>query len=784
MNESLPVPNSPLPFADVAVNRPIRPTYTYRIPPALAAWVRPGSMVRVPVRGQSAEGVVVRLSSTSPTPDTKLKDIAQVLTPEYAIPPDLLKLGEWMSEYYLAGPGEALATIAFFGLTDQQSRTERLLALSEEGVRVATSQLLKPEPDASSPEPVRTDGPPPVRVTAKQALVLRALIEACNEPLAPADLRQRAGCSESVLEGLLKRGLLMEDRRTVERHDAYGGPITGAEPPHALTSEQQVAFDRIIAALEARRYEAFLLHGITGSGKTEVYLQAIARTLALGRQAIVLVPEISLTPQAVSRFRQRFGDRVGVYHSNLNRGQKYDLWKRIASGQVQVLIGARSAVFAPFPRLGLVVVDEEHEHSYKQSDPAPRYHARDVAVWRARQAAAPAILGSATPALESLLNARPTGEGHGKYTLLELTERAGDAVLPDVRLIDMAAQVREQRETSLVSEPLRQAIAARLERHEQVVLFLNRRGFSNFLLCLACKTAIRCDHCDVVMTWHKAIGQLMCHFCGATRPRPAECPECGTPDPAAMGAGTQRIEEDITALFPEARLLRIDLDTTRGKEGFLRMWKQIEDGKADILLGTQMIAKGLHLERVTLVGVISADHSLFLPDFRASERAFSQLTQVAGRAGRARQRGEVLIQTFVPNHYAIQRAVVHDAHGFWDQELHIRQMLRFPPYWRLLLARLSGPEADRVAERAARLAHLLRDRQAHATNRYRSLTVLGPVPSPIARIQDKTRWQLLIRGQRPDLMRGLMLDALETFERDKARAGVSLTLDMDPMDLL
>lgn len=777
MNESLPAPNSPFPYADVAVNRPIRPTYTYRIPPALAAWVRPGSMVRVPVRGQSAEGVVVRLSSTSPTPDAKLKDIAQVLTPEYAIPPDLLKLGEWMSEYYLAGPGEALATIAFFGLTDQQSRTERLLALSEEGLHVASSQILKTAPPLPS-------SPPPVRLTDKQTLVLRALIEACNEPLTPADLRLRAGCSESVLEGLLKRGLLREDRRVLERHDAYGGPLAGGEPPHALTSEQQVAFDRIVAALEARRFQAFLLHGITGSGKTEVYLQAIARTLELGRQAIVLVPEISLTPQAVARFRQRFGDRVGVYHSNLNRGQKYDLWKRIASGQVQVLIGARSAVFAPFPRLGLVVVDEEHEHSYKQSDPAPRYHARDVAVWRARQAAAPALLGSATPALESLLNARPTGEGHGKYTLLELTERAGDAVLPDVRLIDMAAQVRDQRDASLVSEPLRQAIAERLERHEQVVLFLNRRGFSNFLLCLACKTAIRCDHCDVVMTWHKAIGQLMCHFCGATRPRPAECPECGTPDPAAMGAGTQRIEEDITALFPEARLLRIDLDTTRGKEGFLHMWKQIEDGRADILLGTQMIAKGLHLERVTLVGVISADHSLFLPDFRASERAFSQLTQVAGRAGRARQRGEVLIQTFVPNHYAIQRAVVHDAHGFWDQELHIRQMLRFPPYWRLLLARLSGPDSKQVAERAARLAHLLRDRQAHATNRYRSLTVLGPVPSPIARIQDKTRWQLLIRGQRPDLMRGLMLDALETFERDKARAGVSLSLDMDPMDLL
>jgi primosomal protein N' (replication factor Y) len=396
-------------------------------------------------------------------------------------------------------------------------------------------------------------------------------------------------------------------------------------------------------------------------------------------------------------------------------------------------------------------------------------------------------LGSATPSLESLLNARPDLSEEpqkAKYTWLALQSRAGGASLPEIELIDMAAGVRDERHTGLLSQRLEDAIAARLEKKEQVILFLNRRGFSNFLLCLSCKTAIRCPHCDVVMTWHKSIGSLMCHFCGEQQPKPGKCPECDTPDPAPMGAGTQRIEEDVQSAFPEARVLRIDLDTTRGKHGFLRLWEQIERGDADILLGTQMISKGLHLERVTLVGVVSADHSLFLPDFRASERAFAQLTQVAGRAGRMADRGgEVIIQTFVPHHYAIQRAIRHDIEGFWQRELHMRNMLRFPPHWRLLLLRLSGEDGEKVRSRAARLGSLLKER--HFKNQdYRRLSILGPVPCPIERLQDKLRWQIIIRGQSPRRMRRLVLEALEAASKDKGRTGVNITLDMDPLDLL
>ncbi|MBN1866889.1 primosomal protein N' [Candidatus Sumerlaeota bacterium] len=757
-------------YCEVAVDLPVRRTYTYRVPAWLRATIRVGSMVRIPVVGRRTSGVVTRLSVFTEIPKRKIKSIERILTPEYWIAPDLLSLGGWMTEYYLGGPGETLSAIAFFGLHDETPRTERRLCLADPA-------RWQDVPLDSDEERARRGLPD---VTPRQREVVRFFLEELNEPIARSDLTRREGCSAGVIDILLRKGVLSERLASVERGDAYASPQPGepAQRPLLLTPEQQSAFEPIRRAVESRRFETFLLDGITGSGKTEIYLQAIARALELRRQAIVLVPEISLTPQAVDRFRKRFGSRVGVYHSQLSRGQKYDLWRRIASGEVHILIGARSAVFAPFPNLGLIVVDEEHEHSYKQSDPAPRYHARDVAIWRARFARTPAVLGSATPSLESLFQAR-----EGKFTRLRLANRVGGASLPDVRLIDMGAHVRDDRHTGSVSAPLREAIERRLERGEQSILFLNRRGFSNFVLCLACKTPIRCDHCDVATTWHKSIGKMMCHLCGDTKERPARCPHCEAPDPTPIGMGTQRIEEEVGALFPDARLLRIDLDTTRGKHGFLRLWERIEAGEADILLGTQMIAKGLHLERVTLVGVISADHALFLPDFRAAERAFAQLTQVAGRAGRMRQRGEVIVQTFVPQHYAIQRAVAHDSEGFRQQEFHMREMLRFPPHCRLLLARFKGANPRKVADRAARLGRLLRDAMARA-DEYRSLTVLGPAPSPIGRIQDETRWQILLRGTSPSLMRRLLSDALAVYEKDKGRAGVTLTLDMDPLDLL
>ena len=849
-------------YAEVAVARPVRQTYTYQVPDGLRRLVRPGCMVRVPILNQKAEGVVASLSSATSLPLKKIKFLESVLTPEYAIAPDLMDLGAWMTEYYLGGPGETLSAVSFFGLREQKRVTERRLVLNDPSlwsgettrsespappaplVHPAPSEssappapLVPPVPSESSacpaplvpparsessaphaplvspapsqspaspapapasensaaalapspaaalaPSPAAHTVPPaaapaPPAITARQREIVAFFQENLNEAITRSELMRRVKCSREVIAALLRKGVLAEQTTELDRPDGYRQQAAAGQP-HVLLPEQDEAFSRVAGAIQQNRFETFLLYGITGSGKTEVYLQAIALVLEKGRQAIVLVPEISLTPQAVARFRSRFGPQVGVYHSHLTPGQKYDLWRRIESGAVQILIGARSAIFAPFPRLGLIVVDEEHEHSYKQSDPAPRYHARDVAVWRARHLGIPVILGSATPSLESMRNAEV-----GKFRMLRLTRRTGEASLPTIRLIDMAEHVRQEGSAGLISKMLREAVQERLNRREQVILFLNRRGFSNFFFCMVCKTPIRCDHCDVVMTWHKAAGKLLCHYCGDEKPRPTQCPACQAPDPAPLGAGTQRIEEEMAALFPEARILRVDFDTAGGKHGFLGIWDQIERGDYDILLGTQMISKGLHLEHVTLVGVISADHSLFLPDFRSAERTFDQLTQVAGRAGRMQRAGEVILQTFIPHHYAIQRAVAHDAEGFYKQELHMREMLHFPPFHRLLLARFSGVDPARVRERAGRLAALLRDK-AVRRNTWRGVSVYGPVPCPIARIKDHTRWQVLLRGQTPSLMRGLLMAALEEYERDKKRAGVTVTLDMDPMDLL
>jgi primosomal protein N' (replication factor Y) len=746
-------------FAEVAVNLPIRHPYTYKVPERLRGILRVGGMVAVPVINRVEAGVVVGLGERCDIESKRIKSIRAVLSPDYHIPPDLLDLARWMTEYYLGGPGETLSSVSFFGLRDLKTSVERRLLLAEPDRGDLTREG-------------KVKG-----LTPRQREVAASFLRHDNQALTRAQLIKRERCSASVIEALIQKGVLVEREIERARVDPYHAPDLSSEP-HTLLPEQQAAHDAVAKALHTERFEVFLLYGITGSGKTEIYLQSIAQVLERGHEAICLVPEISLTPQAVERFRRRFGSSVGVYHSAMTPPEKLDLWKRIEKGETRVLIGARSAVFAPFPRLGLIVVDEEHEHSYKQSDPAPRYHARDVAIWRARQAGAPILLGSATPSLESVRNC-----DQGKFTMLRLTRRVGEARLPDIHLVDMGREAREAGETGQISAPLREAIAARIRAKEQSILFLNRRGFANFMLCLSCKTALRCAHCDVVMTWHKSVGKMICHFCGSEAARPVKCPECGAPDPAPMGAGTQRVEEELAGLFPEARVLRVDLDTAGGRNGFLNVWERIEGGDYDILLGTQMIAKGLHLENVTLVGVVSADHMLFLPDFRSAERTFALLTQVAGRAGRMLRHGEVFIQSFIPHHYAIQRAIRHDTEGFWKQELRMREMMGFPPFFRLLLVRLSGESENRVRERALRLGEILRENRER-TNAFRPVKIFGPAPSPISRIRDKWRWQIVIRDRQPSRMRELLDACLLEYEKDKGRTGVHLIFDMDPMDLL
>jgi primosomal protein N' (replication factor Y) len=533
-----------------------------------------------------------------------------------------------------------------------------------------------------------------------------------------------------------------------------------------------------VSAVDEGQFRTFLLHGVTGSGKTEVYMAALERALRAGRGGIVLVPEIALTPQTVRRFRSRFGDRIAVLHSRLSDGERYDAWRAIRRGDLDVVIGPRSAVFAPVANLGLVVVDEEHESSYKQFDPAPRYHARDVAVVRASLEGAVCVLGSATPSLESLYNARS-----GKYELLSMPGRitpAGQepARLPDVRIVDLAAERRSGRGGVSISAPLQAAIRRRLDDGHQVILLQNRRGFAPVLECADCGWSPACPDCAVTLTYHKAKRQLRCHYCGRAFRHDGRCGQCGGDALENLGAGTQRVEEDLAGLFPEARVLRMDLDTTSARDAHDRILSRFGRGEADILLGTQMVAKGLDFERVTLVGVIDADAGLLLPDLRSDERIFQLLTQVAGRAGRASLRGEVLLQTRNPDHPVIRLAKRHDYDGFAASVLPARHALGYPPFTRLVRVDFRGPDERAVAAYADRWKQAF-DPGPHAVE------CIGPAPAFVPRVRKTWRMHVLLKAPRsvpPAALRGLVRGATERAGRPPARTRTAI--DVDPMDLL
>jgi len=520
----------------------------------------------------------------------------------------------------------------------------------------------------------------------------------------------------------------------------------------------------------------FLLHGVTGSGKTEVYLQAIAHTLEQGRGAIVLVPEISLTPQTVERFKARFSSGpqqtlVAVLHSHLSAGERHDEWHKIRQGRARIAIGARSAIFAPVEPLGLIIVDEEHEHTYKQEE-APRYHARDVAIVRGQMEGATVVLGSATPSLESYFNCRK-----GKFTLLELPERADEKKMPLVRIVDMR-QAQRKGSLPIFSPQLKEAIAQRLERHEQVILFLNRRGYSTSLQCPVCGHVAGCPNCSLSLTYHRQDQKLACHICAHTEPVPTLCPnpKCRNPEIRYSGLGTQRVEETLTKLFPHARIKRMDSDALQRKDDFRRILGDFRTGKIDVLLGTQMIAKGLHFPNVTLVGIIYADMALHQPDFRASERTFQLLTQVAGRAGRGDVEGEVFVQAFTPFHPAIQYARRHDFLGFYDQEIEFRGQLKYPPLSRIALLTLKGRNEEKVKFSAD---HLKRELQK-ATTELKDLILAGPAPSPLLRAETYYRYQIMLRTPKMTLLSRRLADVTTALVLPE---DVTLSVDIDPVAL-
>ncbi|MCD5390776.1 primosomal protein N' [candidate division NPL-UPA2 bacterium] len=544
------------------------------------------------------------------------------------------------------------------------------------------------------------------------------------------------------------------------------------KPPLLIpTPEQAEALKLIGKGLEKNNSTTFLLHGVTGSGKTEIYLQSIARVLEKGKQAIVLLPEISLTPQILLRFGSRFWGRIAPWHSRLSRRERFQEWMRMREGEADIVVGARSAIFAPFKNLGLIVIDEEHETSYKQTE-SPKYHAREVALERARLSGAAVILGTATPSLESYFQAR-----RGKYELTELTTRVDGKIMPEVEIVDMRKELTVRGNRSIFSLRLQHSMRECLERKEQVILFLNRRGFSTFVLCQKCGQALRCKYCDVSFTYHSKTERLHCHYCNYQEEKPQVCPKCQSGQVGYFGVGTQKVESELRRLLPEARIGRMDSDTTTRKRSYSQILGSFQRHGIDILVGTQMIAKGLDFPRVTLVGVISADTALNLADFRASERTFQLLTQVAGRAGRGDVHGQVIIQTYNPEHYSIQTARLHDYPNFYGQEIKFRRELGYPPFSHLINVTLQSRDGNRLRKVAGKLGRIL-----EANNR-EAIDILGPAPAPLARIKGKWRWQIILKGSRTGEMRELLKESLSQL-KEPASGRVRISLDVDPMGML
>ena len=607
--------------------------------------------------------------------------------------------------------------------------------------------------------------------------------------MALQELLQSADTTAQTLRRLEDKGLITITPQISER-DPYGRETIAPTQSLNFNSDQRRAFGEIVAAMNPAaeaprasgngqdRHAVFLLHGVTGSGKTEVYLQAIARSLQQGKGAIVLVPEISLTPQTVERFKARFSSGplqtlVAVLHSHLSAGERHDEWHKIRQGRARIVIGARSAIFAPVDPLGLIIVDEEHEHSYKQEE-APRYHARDVAVVRARMENAVVVLGSATPSMESFYNS-----SRGKYRLLEMPIRADDKQMPIVRVVDMRQVARQEKASPILSPQLKEAILSRLDRREQTLLFLNRRGFATSLQCPLCGYVAQCPNCSLSLTYHRQAGKLRCHICAHEANAPAVCPnpKCRNPAIRYAGLGTEKVEATLAKLFPKARIRRMDSDTLKRKEDYRRILGDFRTGKIDLLVGTQMIAKGLHFPNVTLVGIIHADLSLHMPDFRAGERTFQLLTQVAGRAGRGDVEGEVFVQAFTPFHPAIQYARRHDFTGFYDQEIDFRRQLNYPPVSRIALLLLKGRNEEKVKFSAAHVRHEVEK----WSGTFPDMILAGPAPAPLARTESKYRFHILLRTRQMTLLSQKLAGLIASLTLPEE---VAMTVDIDPVNLM
>jgi len=736
------------PVATVLLDGPGDLQFDYLIPESFRSAVSPGSRVVCPLQQRRQPGTVLAMHPSAPEPGRKLKPLLSIIEERPVLPPSLLRLAHWVSEYYCA-PLETVVR----AMLPTSVRGDRHQAKTRRMVRLVRS------PDATALAQLQRRAP-------RQAEILAALAAAA-EPL-PA-----ASFPAASLKPLAESGWISVHDEEVSR-DPHGNDTFLATEPLPLNEAQQTALTAILAAAaNPAKAKPLLLHGVTGSGKTEVYLQAAQAVLDQGRSVLILVPEISLTPQTVERFKSRFATatrQIAVLHSHLSQGERFDEWQKIQKGRARIVIGARSAVFAPLADTGLIIVDEEHENSYKQESP-PRYQARDTAVVRAAQTPCAIVLGSATPSLESWHNAL-----RGKYQLLSMTERADSAGLPLVRIIDMRHEKRRAAKGAppIISERLRIALDQRLQRAEQSILFINRRGFAASVQCLACGHVVRCTHCSVPMTLHQESERLICHVCGFQKLPPRKCPECADPGILFAGYGTERVHHTLASLFPKARTARVDTDAMQQKHTLRDTLLQFKTGQIDILVGTQMIAKGLHFPNVTLVGVLNADLTLHTPDFRASERTFALLTQVAGRAGRGSLRGEVIVQTYSPHLPAIQHARHHDFPGFSEQELEMRKVFHYPPFTHAALLTCKSPN-QRLAEFTLETIHR---RLAEAPPP--TLTVSDPAPSPLEKSHDHYRFQILLRAPRTSTITQYLQPILKATSLPQ---DVSLIVDVDPVSL-
>lgn len=800
-------------IAKVIVDVPssaINQTFDYQIPEQFQQMIQPGMRVVIPFGKRKITGFVVEL--TNHTEVKRVRNIIQVLDLMPVLTKELLDLGKWLAETTFC-----LYITAFQAMLPQVLKStykKELVRLSDEGFHPALEHVFGDKPSISfealeaseiqyihvqnaiKDEAVKVNYlvesnitkkfetwiAPTIRGNALQkeydALSARAHRQKeilhyfinDEQPVQQQVLIHKTNTSRQTIKTLIDKGILQEDHREVMR-DPYEDHSFERTSDLQLTTEQEQAMVPIRSSINNHEHDVVLVHGVTGSGKTEIYLQAIKQVINQGKEAIVLVPEIALTPQMVKRFKERFGSQVAVMHSALSMGEKYDEWRKVQRKEVQVVVGARSAIFAPFENIGIIIIDEEHELTYKQED-QPRYHARDVAIERGKTHGAPVVLGSATPSLESFARANK-----GVYTLATLTERTNKRPMPHVKVVDMREELHKGNRT-MFSTDLQEHMRKRIEKGEQIVLLLNRRGFSTFLMCRDCGHVSECPHCDISLTYHKGRNKMKCHYCTYETNVPHTCPACTSEAIRFFGTGTERVQEELLKTFPGIRVIRMDVDTTRRKGSHEKLLERFSNQEADVLLGTQMIAKGLDFPNVTLVGVLAADSMLHIPDFRSSEKTFQLLTQVSGRAGRHELDGEVIVQTYTPEHYSVEFAKDYNYLAFYEHEMKMRHTFKYPPYVYLALFTVMHSNVSVCMQVTDQIVQIVSNYVSSNT------IILGPTPSPITRIKNKYRYQCMIKYRHePHLMKGIQ-HVFDLFKDDLQKKDLSIFIDMQPYHLM